>query len=58
MPSELIKTDKKLADKVKIQEQWINLLFDQKLKKQYNMNNIYGLIWGEFTDALHSFVKW
>ena len=47
----------KLAVTVKIKEQEINLLFDQKLKVKYNINNIYGLVWAYCTDAIHSAIK-
>ena len=57
MPSELSENVNKLAVTVKIQEQEINLLFDQKLKVKYNMNNIYGLFWGDCPDAIHSEIK-
>ena len=42
---------------VKTQEQKINLPIDRKPKMQPNINNIYGLIWGQCNDDLYWFMK-
>ena len=57
MHTELSKYDKIMMALVKIQEQEISLSIDQRLKVQYNINNIYRVIWGQCTDVLHLVAK-
>ena len=47
----------KITVLVKIQEQEINPIIDQKLNTKSNINKINGLIWGECADVLYFFTK-